>query len=158
MQVTTSNFQYPVRNDLSKFTQNEEPKPSNDPQQPEPQESFSLIGAGLTVLSRAADSGIYYYGGGGTMAGTMQFGALVGGVNGAIEGGILGYQRGEGSKLATAGGAALGGAFGAGTGALKGWSTYVLASAFGGGVGGAVMAGAALGVGEVAADALFGKK
>lgn len=156
MQVTTSNFQYPVRNDV-KLTKNDEPN-QPDPQQPEPEEKFSFVDAGLTVLNRAANSGLYYYGGGGTMAGTMQFGALVGGVNGAIDGGIMGYQRGEGSKAATVGGAVLGGAFGAGGGAITGWSTYVLASAFGGGVGGALMAGAALGVGEVAADALFGKR
>lgn len=160
MQVT-SNFNQPVRTQLptAQNQQNPAPQGPEQPEGPENKDSFwsSALHAGATIANRAGESGLYYLGGGGTMGGCIAFGAAYQGISGAIDGGVIGYQARH-TKGAAANGAILGGLIGAGSGTLQGWSTYVLATACGGGLGGALIAGAALGTGQVVADALFGKK
>lgn len=140
----------------AKLTQEKPDGPSPE----EPKESFASKAGGAlyTVASRTLDSVLYTWAGGGTMAGTITAGAIIDGVGGAVDGALMGYQRSKetGHPLAStaAYGLALGGVS-AGLGAAKGWSTFVLGQAFGGGLGGAVLAGAALGVGEAAADLIF---
>ena len=158
MQV--SNFQQPIRTQLPKAPQMDvKSDDSPPPQQPEQKDSFlrSALVAGVRVASSAAESGLYYYGGGGTMGGCVTFGAVYNGVSYAIDGAQAAKQQDLSAKRVALESLKFG-ALGAGAGALQGWSTFVLASAFGGGLQGALLAGATLGVGDVIGDALFSKK
>lgn len=155
------------------------PRPSlaqKSPEAPEPNkggdDSFahSALDAAFTIGSSAVKNAFFYWGGGGSLGGTMAFTGTYYGTSGAIEGGQLVYgtikkleeekgevaPRGATIGLTTAG--VLGGAaLGAGFGAVQGWATFTLAQAMGGGIPGALAAGAAVGVGQVVAERVFSK-
>ncbi|MBS2035739.1 hypothetical protein JST97_12180 [bacterium] len=155
------------------------PKPvqaQKGPEAPEPtkggEDSFAhtALDAAVTIGSSAVKNAFFYWGGGGSLGGTMTFTGAYYGTSGAIEGGQLVYgtikqiEEEKGDKaprsatigLTTAG--VLGGAaLGAGFGALQGFATFTLTQAMGGGIPGALAAGAAVGLGQVVADRVFGK-
>jgi hypothetical protein len=170
MQVQNNNTQ-PAKFSLPK------PNVQQAPESPEPSkgggdDSFahSALDAAFTIGGNAVKNAFFYWGGGGTMAGTMVFTGAYYGTSGALEGGKLVYktiqqvseEKGEKAPRAatiglTAGGVLGGAALGAGYGALQGWATFTLAQAMGGGIPGALAAGAAVGVGQVVVDRVFNK-
>ena len=153
MQVQNFNNQ---RN-LSKLPSPQTFKGPDAPQPDEPKEKYTALDALVTVGKNAATYGLFYYAGGGTMGGTMAFGAGWHGTTAAMDMGEFAYKsaKAEGAgRFATGAitttGVLAGAAVGAGFGALNGWATFTLATAMGGGIPGALAAGAALGAGEAA--------
>ncbi|MFN8609444.1 MAG: hypothetical protein U0931_18040 [Vulcanimicrobiota bacterium] len=166
-----SNHSQPAKMSLPRPVQTQQ-----GPGAPEPNkgdhDSFahSALDAAVTIGSSAVKNAFFYWGGGGNLGGTMLFTGVYYGTSGALEGGQLVHntikqleeERGEkASRPAaiglTTGGVLAGAALGGGYGALQGWATFTLAQAMGGGIPGALAAGAAVGVGQVVADRVFGK-
>lgn len=133
--------------------------PENEPAPPQEEVTLSsrVIRSAVTVAANTIEAGAYYWAGGGTVGGAMRFGAAFNGFSMAYDLGKHFYDKGEGVGPVALG-VVSGGAVGGLLGAAKGWGTITLANAFGGGMSGALTAGACLGLGQVIADELgFGK-